>query len=131
MADDRPFIGSEAVANGLLKKHQLRADFRAVYPDVYLPREVAPTIRHRARAAWLWSHRQGVIAGLTASAMHGSKWVDEDLPIELVWSNARRPRGLRTYDMRLYPDEFSRTRRDACHDGGTDGIRHRPPRASR
>jgi hypothetical protein len=55
----------------------------------------------------LWSHREGVIAGLTASALHGAKWVDAQLPIELVWSNARRPRGLRTYDMRLASDEFA------------------------
>lgn len=32
--------------------------------------------------------------------------MDDGLPIELVWSNARRPRGLRTYDMRLHPNEF-------------------------
>ena len=63
--------------------------------------------QHRVDEKWLWSHREGVIAGLTASALHGAKWVDEHLPIELVWSNARRPRGLRTYDMRLRSDEFA------------------------
>jgi very-short-patch-repair endonuclease len=47
-----------------------------------------------------------VIAGLTAADWHGAKWVDACLPVELIWSNARPPRGIKTYDMRLEPDEF-------------------------
>jgi very-short-patch-repair endonuclease len=104
---DKPFVGSEAVASGAFRKHELRAQFRAVFPDVYLPKDIVPTLEQRAVAAWLWSHRQGVLAGLTASAWHGTKWVDDSSPIELVWPNARRPRGLRTYDMRLRSDESS------------------------
>jgi hypothetical protein len=100
-----PFVGSEALASGLVKKHQLRAHFRTVFPDVYVPTNAVLTMHQRAKAAWLYSHREGVIAGLTASALHGAKWVD-DSPIELIWSNARRPRGLRTYDMRLHSTEF-------------------------
>ena len=73
------------------------------------------TLRQRTIAAWLWSHRQGVIAGLTAAAWHGSKWVDEHLPIELIWSNARPPRGLRTYDMTLAPGGVARRRGPAGH----------------
>ena len=106
MNSDEPFIGSEALNNGTLRPHQLRSRFRAVFPNVYVQRHQQPTLRQRALAAWLWSHRQGVIAGLTAAAWHGSKWVDERLPVEMVWSNARPPRGLRTYDMRLHPEEF-------------------------
>jgi very-short-patch-repair endonuclease len=102
-----PFVGSEAVASGLVRKHELRARFRPVYPDVYVPKDAVLTLKERAIAAWLWSHRQGVIAGLTASALHGAKWVDDVLPIELIWPNARRPRGLRTCDMRLQPSESS------------------------
>jgi hypothetical protein len=101
-----PFVGSEALASGLVKKHQLRAYFRTVFPDVYVPTTAALTMNQRAKAAWLYSHREGVIAGLTASALHGAKWVDDFLPIELIWSNARCPRGLRTYDMRLHSTEF-------------------------
>jgi len=98
----------------MLRRHQLRSRFRAVFPDVYVARDLGGppprggqlTLRQRAVAAWLWSHRQGVIAGLTAAAWHGSKWVDEQLPVELIWSNARPPRGVRTYDRRLRPEEF-------------------------
>jgi hypothetical protein len=102
-----PFLGSEAVNSGKLRPHQLRSRFRAVFPDVYVRRDQQPTLRDRAVAAWLWSHRQGVIAGLTAAAWQGSKWVDERLPVELVWSNARPPRGVRTYDIRLLPEEVT------------------------
>ena len=104
---NRPFIGSEALAAGTVRKHELRARFRAVFPDIYVPKDAVLSLHQRALAGWLWSHREGVIAGLTASALHGAKWVDDTHPIELVWSNNRRPRGIRTYDMRLLADEFS------------------------
>jgi hypothetical protein len=107
MTSDEPFLGSEAVASGTLRRHQLRSRFRAVLPDVYVRRDEQLTLRERAVAAWLWSHRQGVLAGQTAAAWHGSKWVDEQQPVELIWSNARPPRGVRTYDMKLRPEEFS------------------------
>ena len=103
---NRPFVGSEAIADGAVRKHELRSRYRSVFPDVYVPKDAVLTLRQRATAGWLWSHRQGVLAGLTASALHGAKWVDDDLPIELVWPNARPANGLRTYDMRLPTDEF-------------------------
>lgn len=77
-----------------------------MFPDVYVACDQQLTLRQRAVAAWLWSHRKGVIAGLTAAAWHGSKWVDECLPVDLMWSNGRPPRGIRTYDVRLRREEF-------------------------
>jgi hypothetical protein len=106
MTSDEPFIGSEAVHGGGLRPHQLRSRFRPVFPDVYVRRDRQLTLRDRAVAAWLWSHRRGVLAGLTAAAWHGSRWVDEHLTVELVWSNARPPRGVRTSDARLRSEEF-------------------------
>jgi very-short-patch-repair endonuclease len=103
---DRPFIGSEALAAGLVAKHELRSRFTSVFPDVYVAAALELTLAQRARAAWLWSHREGVIAGLTASGLHGAKWIDDGLPIELVWPNARPPRGMRTYDYWLPADEY-------------------------
>jgi very-short-patch-repair endonuclease len=100
-----PFVGSEALHDGLVRKHQLRSRFRAVFPDVYVGRDHQPTLRQRATAAWLWSHREGVIAGQTAAHWHGAKWVDEHLPVELIWSNAGPPRGIKTYDIALRGDE--------------------------
>jgi len=78
-----------------------------VFPDVYVPRNQQLTLRQKAIAGWLWSHRQGIVAGLTAAFWHGSKWVDDGLPVELIWPNARPPRGVRTYDAKLYRDEFA------------------------
>lgn len=43
---------------------------------------------------------------MTAAGLHGSQWVDERLPVELISANARPPRGLQTYDIRLSPEEF-------------------------
>ncbi len=105
MTSGEPFRGSEAVKAGSLKKHQLRSQFRAVFPDIYVRHDQQLTFRDRVAAAWLWSHGQGILAGLTAAAWHGSKWVDHDLPIELVWSNVRPPQGLRTYAFRLRAEE--------------------------
>jgi very-short-patch-repair endonuclease len=96
-----PFIGTEAVSSGLLRKHQLRSGFLAVYPGVYLPATLEPTFARRVEAAWLWSHREGVIAGLTAARLYGAKWISDDLPVELVWPNARPPKGISTTHMAL------------------------------
>jgi very-short-patch-repair endonuclease len=100
-----PFLGTEAIANGVLRSHQLRAHYRAVFPDVYALKGTELTPHQRARAAWLWSHRNGVLMGLTAAALHGAKWLDEGLPVELVTSNARPPRGVRTHDLCIHPEE--------------------------
>jgi len=103
---EKPFVGGEALANGWVRKHELRSRYRAVFPDVYIATNIDLTLLQRARAAWLWSHRHGVISGLTASALHGSKWIDAGEPVELIWANARPARGLRTHDMRLLRGEY-------------------------
>ncbi|MCH9731128.1 MAG: hypothetical protein K0U84_15870 [Actinomycetia bacterium] len=104
------FIGSEARARGLVRKHQLRSDYRAIFPGVYLPNAMEPTLAQRTRAAWLWSGRRAVIAGAAAAGIHGAKWIDDDEPIELVWSNARPPSGIRTRRDRLDEGEVQRVR---------------------
>ena len=45
----------------------------------------------RARAAWLWSRRRGVVAGLSAAAILGTKWIEPGLPAELIHTNRRTP----------------------------------------
>lgn len=87
-----PFIGSEALAAGLLSRHELRRFHRAVMPNVYVDKRADLSLRQRAAAAWLWSARQAVIAGSTAAALHGAEWVAADAPVELIWPNARPPR---------------------------------------
>ncbi|MBI3223917.1 MAG: hypothetical protein HYZ39_02540 [Mycolicibacterium cosmeticum] len=92
-----PFVGSEAVASGRLHKHQLRTQYTAIFPNIYVPREQEPTTWERAYAAWLWSIRAGVIAGLTATALHGARYVEETEPIELYSPSRRPPVGIVTH----------------------------------
>ena len=94
---DIPFIGSEALRDGLVaNKHQLRTRFQRLYPDVYLSAAVEPNLWQRTAGAWLWTRRNGVIAGLAAAALHGSKWISDDVPIEMIFANPRAPVGTTT-----------------------------------
>ena len=93
---DRIFIGSEQLASGALTRHELRAHHSWVFPDVYGPRFGTLTLEERTWAAWLWSKRAGVVAGLTAAAALGAKWIDDDVPVELIWPNHRAPKGILT-----------------------------------
>lgn len=102
----QPFLGGEALEAGLVTKSGLRHRFEKVYTGVYVHGDVEMSLEMRARAAWLWSHREGVIAGLTASALHGAEWVEGTGPIEMVWTNARATKGIHTYDYRLCSGEF-------------------------
>lgn len=105
---DDVFVGSEALRLGTLTRYRLRTGFRAIHPDVYLPDYAAPSLRTRSVAAWLWSGRRGVLAGLAAAALHGSSWIDDDEPIELIWRNPHPPVGVITRNQRVEPDEVTR-----------------------
>jgi very-short-patch-repair endonuclease len=102
----QPFIGSEALAAGDISRYELRTHYRAIMPNVYLEKRVEPTLRQRTIAAWLWSRREAVIAGSPASAMHGAKWVDDSVPVELIWRNARAPERVVTRHQLLSAQEF-------------------------
>ncbi|WP_197377085.1 hypothetical protein [Mycolicibacterium baixiangningiae] len=91
-----PFIGSEALACGVVSRHQLRTRYRAVFPDVYVSTVSPMSLRQRIAAAWLWSGRRATIAGLSAAALHGAKWIDADEVVDLIYDNPKPPRGIRT-----------------------------------
>ncbi|OBK49094.1 hypothetical protein [Mycobacterium sp. 1081908.1] len=101
-----PFIGSEAVAARIVSPHALRSRFRAIHPDVYVSADTELTAVLRARAAWLWSRRRGVVAGRSASALHGAKWIDDRAPAELLYAYRRPPSGIRTWSDRVADDEI-------------------------
>ncbi|OBC02386.1 hypothetical protein A5784_15855 [Mycobacterium sp. 852013-50091_SCH5140682] len=103
-----PFIGSEALACGALNRYELRRYYRPVMPNVYLDKRIAPTLQRRTQAAWLWSQRKGVVAGRSASALYGAKWIGDDAPIELIWANARAPESVITRAELLLPGEWRR-----------------------
>jgi hypothetical protein len=79
-----PFLGTEALAAGALTKRTLRSRNKLIYRNVYLPNGVELTPLICAHGAWLWSGRQATVAGVSAAALHGSKWIDPRLPAELV-----------------------------------------------
>jgi hypothetical protein len=100
-----PFIGSEAITSGVLTPYRLRSRFVAVHPDVYVPLGTTLTASTRARAAWLWSRRRGTVAGRSASALHGAKWIDDSGPAELLYENRYPPTGIHTWSDRIIEDE--------------------------
>ena len=91
-----PFIGSEALAFGTISRHQLRTRYRAVFPNVYLSNEVQLSLELRIFAAWLWSKRTATIVGAAAAALHGAKWIPDNVPVELIHTNPRAPHGVLT-----------------------------------
>lgn len=100
-----PFRGGEAVEAGELTARELRRFYTAVYPGVYVPRGVELSPNERSRAAWLWSRRRGVLAGLSASALLGAKWIEPGLPADVIHSNVRTPEKLNAYDEELAAGE--------------------------
>lgn len=108
MGEELPFIGSEALTSGRLSRYELRRYYRAIMPNVYLDKRVEPSFRQRTLAAYLWSRRQAVVSGLAASAMHGAKWIDDDSPVELIWRNARVPKGVVTRTDSVLAEEIQK-----------------------
>ncbi|GAA2533845.1 hypothetical protein [Mycolicibacterium diernhoferi] len=98
-----PIIGAEAVAEGLLTRAQLRHRYAPVFRGVYLPKGHSPTLFERIAAARLAVPR-AVIAGPAASAVHGAKWVDDDIRIDLIGRCRPQP-GLRGREETLCADE--------------------------
>ncbi len=100
-----PFIGSEAVASGTLTPYALRNGFVSIHRNVFIPRDAEVTAVVRAKAAWLWSQRRGVVAGRSASALHGAKWVDANHPAAIIYENRHAPAAIRTWSDRIENDE--------------------------
>lgn len=112
-----PFIGTEALSTGIVSERAMRRDYQAVYPNVCAPRDVTLSAQQSARAAWLWSKRRGIVAGLSAAAMLGTKWIDSSAPAELIHDNRKPP-----------PNLIVRTERVLAHETlELDGMRATTP----
>lgn len=68
---------------GRLTRAQLRHRYRPIFRGIYLPRHHRPSLRDRIEGALLVAPG-AVVAGVAASALHGAKWVDDDVDIELI-----------------------------------------------
>jgi hypothetical protein len=102
---ERVFLGSDAIARGVITRGQLRSRFRAIYPNVYESKFVEPSLHANTVGAWLWSRERGPVTGRAAAAIHGALWVDETAPVELLWQNCNPPPGIICRDERFTSDE--------------------------
>jgi Protein of unknown function (DUF559) len=102
-----PFIGSEAIASGAVVKSALRTRYTKLFRNVYAAPGIELTPQLRAHAGWLWSGRRGIIAGLSASALHGAKWVDVKAPLEIIHSNRNPLTGIRVRGDTIGEDEVA------------------------
>ena len=104
---DGPFRGTDAIKSGTVSRWELSRRYRAIYRNVYLPKNHEVSARERAVAAWLWSNRQGTLAGLSAAAVHGSRWIASDAPAELYRQNGKPVDGIVIHRDELRDDEVS------------------------
>lgn len=104
--DEWPILGRQAVREGRISAYRLRTTHRAVYRNVYLPKDAALTALTRARAAWLWSGGDAILTGLSAAAVYGTKWLDPAGPAELNRDNRRSPPGILVHSYDLPVGEF-------------------------
>ena len=100
-----PFIGTEALASGVVNRYQLSTRYSAVHRNVYVPLGATLTATDRAIASWLWSGRRATTTGLSAAALHGTKWIDAKLPAELIHSSRHATKGILLRSDRLAADE--------------------------
>jgi very-short-patch-repair endonuclease len=100
--DEIPFLGSQALTHGVVTRSELRTRYRAVFRDVYVPKDAELTARAKARAAWLSTG--ATLAGMSAAAVLGTKWLDAAAPAEIVRTDRHGQRGIlvRSYEL---PDE--------------------------
>ncbi|MBB2991008.1 hypothetical protein FHR72_002481 [Mycolicibacterium iranicum] len=102
----RPVIlGSQAIKTGELTRGQLRWRYEPMFPDVHIRRDVPRTLRARTVGAWLWSRERGVITGRAAAAIHGAKWIPDDVPIDLIWKSYDVPDGIIARDDHFLYDD--------------------------
>jgi len=106
---DGPFLGTEAIASGVATKRTLRSRYEMVYRNVYVPKGVEITLADRAVAAWLWSDRGATVAGLSAAALFGTRWLDPRAPAELIRAEAAT-NGIVVHRDRIPDDELCRVR---------------------
>ncbi|WP_343710620.1 DUF559 domain-containing protein [Mycobacterium sp.] len=100
-----PFLGSEAIAAKAIPERAMRLLYEPVYPGVYVPCGIEPTASQRARSAWLWSRRRAVVAGNSAAALLGAKWVSPALDAELIHRNRHPTARIRVHTETLLPGE--------------------------
>lgn len=98
---DDVFVGGTERRAGHVTFYQLGNHHRRLLPNVYLRGDASLTALHRVRAAWRWSRGNGIVAGYSAALLHGSKWIDDDRPAELIYNNRHRQPGVIVHGDRI------------------------------
>jgi hypothetical protein len=80
-----------------------------VYRNVYVRKGVEITAADRAVAAWLWANRDATVAGLSAAALFGTRWLDPHASAELIRAETAT-NGIVVQRDRLLDDELCRVR---------------------
>jgi hypothetical protein len=98
-----PFLGSQPLHRGAVTRTDLRTRYRAVFRDVYIHRDTELTAVIKARAAWLSTG--ATLAGFSAAAIAGTKWLDAAAPAEIVRDDRHAQRGMVVHSYQLADDE--------------------------
>ncbi|MDT7736028.1 MAG: hypothetical protein QOE12_3202 [Mycobacterium sp.] len=101
-----PFFGSEALAARRLSRYELRRRYIGLHQDVYVSRDAELTPALRAKACWLRSRRRGILAGFSAAALHGARWIDPARPATIIDTNRRPAAGVQVWEERIADDEI-------------------------
>ena len=100
-----PFVGTEALAAGHVNRYQLATRYEAVFRNVYMPKGHESTPADKALAAWLWSGRRATVAGLSAAALLGPRWISARRPAELIHTSRHPTGGILLHSDTLADDE--------------------------
>ena len=99
----QPFLGSAAIRRGEFTRRGRARDHLAIYKDVYVRRDVELTARIRAEAAWLATG--ATLAGASAAAVLGTRWLDPLRPAEVIRPDRHARAGLVVHSWGLGADE--------------------------
>jgi hypothetical protein len=98
-----PFLGSAALRRGDVTRNDLRTRYRAVYRNAYVPTDAVVDATVRARAAWLSTG--ATLAGMSAAAVWGTKWLDHTAPAEIIRADRHSQRGIVAHTYTLSSSE--------------------------
>lgn len=98
-------LGSQALTAGDVTRHNLRKYYVKIHHNVYARAGAKLNAADKAMAAWLWSRGKAVVVGHSAAAMHGTRWLPDDLPAELAHANHPSPPGIVIHRGVLADDE--------------------------
>ena len=88
---DRPFLGSVAIARGLITRAQLRGPrFHRIHRDVYVLATATVDLALLSEAAFVLTRGRGVLGGWSAAELLEASCGPADAPVEIIVPGRRR-----------------------------------------